>query len=241
MKIIFLGTSHGIAEKGRFRTSMILETKAFSYIIDLGAPTGTLMKNRGISFAAVRAAFITHMHSDHALNINEYVELCNWLDDERSLYLPEKDDITAVESWIYATHGEELYSRGKCILKNVNEGKFYADGNIAVTAIRTHHLKRGKSFAYMIEGEGKRVLFTGDLQESFADFPQIAREENFDVIVCELTHFDVGAALSALNSTKTKKIVFNHVRDDKAEVLKNCGEDIKFDYHIANDGDIIMV
>ena len=26
MKIHFLGTSHGIAEKGRFRTSMILET-----------------------------------------------------------------------------------------------------------------------------------------------------------------------------------------------------------------------
>lgn len=241
MKIIFLGTSHGIAEQGRFRTSMILETNSFSYIIDLGAPIGTLMKDRGISFESVRAAFITHMHSDHALNINEYIEWCNWLDEERSLYLPEKNDIKAVEDWIYATHCEELCARGKCVLKNVCEGKFYDDGNIAVTAIETHHLKRGKSFAYMVEGEGKKLLFTGDLQDSFANFPEIAREEDFDAIVCELTHFDVGNALSALNNARTKRIIFNHVRDDKIAALQSCGDTVKFNYHIANDGDIIMV
>ncbi len=241
MKIIFLGTSHGIAEKGRFRTSMVLETEAASYIIDLGAPIGTLMKNYGISFEKVRAAFITHMHSDHAININEYVGWCNWGDDKKSLFLPEKEDITAVENWIYALHGEELCAKGKCVIKSVNEGEFYNDKNIKVTAIETHHLKRGKSFAYMIEGEGKKLLFTGDLQDSFADFPQIAQKENFDSIICELTHFDVGDALSKLNGAKTQRIIFNHVRDDKIEALKNCGENVRFDYHIANDGDIVVV
>jgi len=241
MKVFFLGTSHGIAEKGRFRTSMLLETNEASYIIDLGAPIGTLMKNYGLTFKKVRAAFITHMHGDHASNISEYVDWCNFVDGNKSLYLPEKDDIRYVEDWIYAMHSEELYSKGNCILKNVELGEFYNDGNIKVTSIETHHLKRGKSFAYVVEGEGKRILFTGDLQDSFADFPIIAEEEAFDAVICVLTHFDVGEALFRLNNSKTKRIIFNHVRDDKMEMLKNSSEKVEFDYHIANDGDMIVI
>ena len=241
MKIVFLGTSHGIAEKGRFRTSMVLETEQASYIIDLGAPIGTLMKNHGISFTKVRAAFITHMHSDHAIDINEYAGWCSIFEEQRSLYLPEKEDIKFVEDWIYAMHSEESYARGKCILKNVEAGEFYNDGNIKVTAIETHHLKRGKSFAYMVEGEGKKILFTGDLQDSFSDYPQIAFEEEFDAIICELTHFDVGESLSKLNESKTRRIIFNHVRDDKIQALKDCSTDVRYDYHISNDGDTVII
>ena len=41
--------------------------------------------------------------------------------------------------------------------------------------------------------------------------------------------------------TYDKKIIFNHVRDDKTAILLKCRDKIKFDYHIANDGDIIEI
>ena len=241
MNIVFLGTSHGVSEKGRFRTSMLVRTQAGSYFIDLGAPIGTLLKNYAIPFEEVKAAFITHMHADHALSLIEYMECCNREKEERVLYLPEEEDIVSAENWMYTLHGEELYARGKCLLKYVKDGLFYNDGNVQISAIPTHHLKRGKSFAYIFCAEGKRVLFTGDLSDSFEDYPEIAMSEHFDAVVCELTHFDVESAMDKLNKTKTKKIIFNHIRDDKVVLLDNNREKIDFAYHLANDGDIIEI
>lgn len=241
MNIVFLGTSHGVSEKGRFRTSMLVRTEAGAYFIDLGAPIGTLLKNYSIPFKEVRTAFITHMHADHALSLIEYMECCNREKEERLLYLPEEEDIASAEKWMYVMHGEELYARGKCVLDYVKEGMFYDDGNVQITSFPTHHLKRGKSFAYIFCAEGKKILFTGDLSDSFVDYPEIAMTEDFDAVVCELTHFDVETALDKLNRTKTKQIIFNHVRDDKIELLKNSDQMVEFAYHLANDGDVIEI
>ncbi len=241
MKIVFLGTSHGISEKGRFRTSMLVCTEAGAYFIDMGAPIGTLLKNYSIPFSEVNAGFITHMHGDHAMSVIEYIELCSREQNVRPLYLPEAEDIQAVENWMYTLHGEELYERGKCKLEYVNDGLFYDDGNVQVSAIPTHHLKRGRSFAYIFCVEGKKVLFTGDLSDSFADYPEIALHDDFDAVVCELTHFDVEAALDKLNKTKTKKIIFNHVRDDKIKLIETNKAKIEFEYHLASDGDVVEI
>lgn len=237
MKIHFLGTSHGIAEIGRFNTCMLAEIHNVLYMIDMGAPFGTILKNKGMKFSDVRAAFITHMHDDHARNITEYLGLCNFDGIRCELYLPE--GLKAVEEWNYAMHCEESYSKGFCVLKEVSKGNFFDDGNLRVEAMPTKHLKRGVSYAYEFFAEGKRVLFTGDLSDNFDDFPKT--DKHYDLIVCELTHFDVSLALDALNKVKTEFIVFNHVRDDKIKMLCKCGNKVKFNYHIANDGDVISV
>lgn len=237
MKIHFLGTSHGIAEKGRFRTSMVSEVGESLYIFDLGAPVGTLMKNKDMDFVKIRAAFVTHMHSDHAIDIPEYMELCCWSEGERYLYLPEGKE--EAEHWNYALHGGELYESGGCRIETVKHGVFYDDGNITVEAIPTQHLKRGISYAYEVYVKGKRVLFTGDLTDSFSDFPDTGRR--YDAVICELTHFDVENALDTLNRVNSPIIVFNHVRDDKVKMLKGCADKIVFNYYIANDGDTIEI
>lgn len=177
------------------------------------------------------------MHSDHAIDIPEYMELCNWCEGKRYLYLPE--GIQAVEHWNYALHGEELYERGNCKLRMVQTGIFYDDKIITAEAFSTKHLKRGLSYAYEFCAEEKKVLFTGDLTDSFEDFPKTGR--HYDAVVCELTHFDVANALDTLNLIDTKIIVFNHVRNDKVQMLRDCGRNIKFNYHIANDGDSIII
>ena len=93
----------------------------------------------------------------------------------------------------------------------------------------------------MIEAEGKRILFSGDLSDDFSDYPQITEELDFDAVICELTHFSVENAIPKFNNTRTKRILFNHVRDDKVALLKKNQEKLKREYYITNDGDIIEV
>ena len=238
MKIIFLGTCHGSQEKNRYFTSMILETSGQMYLIDAGAPFLYLMKNMDIPYDKMKAGFITHMHSDHALQAYSYFMTC-----PGCLYLPEESDIKSMESLVHFMHEEWAYKHCvRCKLKSVHDGVFYDDGTIKVTAIPTKHLKSAaKSFAYMIEGEGRRVLFTGDLSTNFEDYPNVAEEYDFDAVVCELTHFSIDAAIPKLNRTRTKKMIFNHVRDDKVAILKDNEELLTLDYHIANDGDVIEI
>ena len=53
------------------------------------------------------------------------------------------------------------------------EGVIYDDGYLKVTAIPTKHCPPMHSYAFLLEGEGKRVVFSGDLSQFFRgnDFP----------------------------------------------------------------------
>lgn len=238
MKVYFLGTCHGLQEKGRYLTCMVLEVNDKMYLIDAGAPFVYILKNMDIiPSERLEAAFITHMHSDHALQAYSCVFNC-----KNALYLPEESDIQGMLDLIYYMHCEWAYEHQKhCEIKSVAEGMFYDDGNIKVTAVPTKHLARGKSFGYMIEGEGKRILFTGDLSDSFEDYPTITTEYDFDAVVCELTHFSVDVAIPRFNQTRTKRFLFNHVRDDKVALLTENSDKMEIDYYITNDGDIIEI
>ena len=41
--------------------------------------------------------------------------------------------------------------------------------------------------------------------------------------------------------TKTKKIIFNHVRDDKIKLIEANKEKIEFEYQLASDGDVVEI
>ena len=70
MKIRFLGTSHGAAEKDAKCTSVILETNGFFYIIDTGTCVNEYMMANALDTTKIRGIFITHMHEDHVGKIS---------------------------------------------------------------------------------------------------------------------------------------------------------------------------
>ncbi|MBR5152762.1 MAG: ribonuclease Z [Clostridia bacterium] len=237
MKIHFLGTCHGCQEKNRYLTCMVLEVNDAYYLIDAGAPFRYIMMNKDMPVEKFKAGFITHMHGDHAIHAYDFAVGCGHV-----LYLPEPEDIKSMEDLIYFMHCEWAYERfGKCAIKCVADGKFYQDENIQVTSIPTKHLARGKSFGYMIEAEGKRVLFTGDLSGTFEDYPKITEECDFDAVICELTHFEVETAMPKFNRTRTKQMIFNHIRDDKVALLKEHEQELTVPYSLTNDGDVFEI
>ena len=79
--------------------------------------------------------FITHLHPDHAFFVDETFE------SDILLYAPEKYENLNV---------------------SILEHKIELD-DFSITPVPTHHSKLVKSTAYLLEKDGKKILYTGDL------------------------------------------------------------------------------
>ena len=242
MKLTFFGTSHGHPERERFCTSVYFEHKGNGFFIDAGAPVIYLMKQKGIPYNSIRAMFITHMHGDHTADLPN---ICNnlWYHrdvDHWDIYLSDENAIAGLDAWTAAQYSGIGISKNKQIVPHVTtEGEIYNEYGIKVTAIRTEHVKNGElpSFAYMIEtDDGKKVLFTGDLAYDFHDFPKVAMEQEFDLVVSELVHLAPDKAAEILKDVKTRLMIFSHLGRSNVEKLEEHQIRFKFPHVIAKDG-----
>ena len=184
MKITFLGTSHGVPSAERFCSSTMIEIGEAVYLIDGGAPTGDLLIRNGISYDRIKAVFTTHIHGDHTLGMLGMLSLSNWKFRTSSYvtYMATEEGIEAFKRIIEVT--DSPLDESRLTMKLTTPGTFYDDGLLKVTAVPTRHMEAvGKpTYALILEAEGKRVVFTGDLHHGdAADFPQIAKEESSDL------------------------------------------------------------
>lgn len=236
MKITFLGTSHGAPELGRYCTSLFIEHNGYGFILDLGAPTEYLLKQKGFEMDKVKGIFITHMHADHVealTSVTKYFSVYN-TDAEADLFLPESEAVQPYKAWISCMH---INVPDRLRVNVVKEGVIYDKYGLRVTAIRTEHFSNEiPSYAYFFEADGKRVLFTGDLAYDYHDYPKILYTENFDLVVAELTHLSADKLWNIFDGTKTKMMIFSHIWPENAEYLGKNAVEFDFPYFVANDG-----
>lgn len=219
MKLIFIGTSHGVPEANRRCSSCILEVNGKSYLLDMGTQVVEDLRKRGIAIEDVRLAICTHPHGDHTDGLISFVDLINWYfrSADPLILLPDGRLIPPLRAWISATtEGKPL--RDDLRIETYREGVAYEDENLRLTAIRTKHCEN--AYAILIEAEGKKVLFTGDLCRPSVDFPQIAFETELDLLICETAHFSPDDCIPFFDKTKAKRILHTHINDGRwAEAL----------------------
>lgn len=222
MRIITLGTGHGDSTFSRFKSSNVYECRDGSlYMIDCGEPAEALLRRKGLKARDVRAVFITHMHEDHAGGLpgllKQVIKYPCGSEEPIRVFLPELSTLNALKAWMKA-----IYINADSPLLQFAQsdpGPIYEDENIAVTGIRTQHLKgHGGEFAsisYILDfkQEHKTVLHTGDLRGDFTDFPKIASERHFDVCITEATHHMPDAAVPTLEHCLFDRLILTHVYD----------------------------
>ncbi|MBE7062197.1 MAG: MBL fold metallo-hydrolase [Clostridia bacterium] len=222
MRIITLGTSHGNHTPGRFATSTLLEIGESCYMIDAGEPASGQMFRAGVPFKNLRAVFLTHMHDDHTSGLTALAKALHKYPTDgqhTDFYFAEEAAIAPFRAWLGAVHVKN--EEGLVQYHTTHEGAVYKDENISVTAIPTRHMSGGEpSFAYLIEADGKRMLFTGDLSPDFSDFPQ--NVGHLDVCVCEGTHYRPEFSMPILQKADIGKLIFNHLH----ELWIGDGEDV---------------
>ena len=249
MIIKTLGTSHGDPTDIRFNSSTLYEIGGSMYLVDCGEPCDALMIRGGRKPHEVRAVFVTHMHDDHVSGLSA---LCKEKNKYKSdfpmlVMLPEKEAIDAFKGFVAATHIR--HTGGTVEFDHIKPNTLtYDDGNIKVTSLRTNHVNHGQfpSFSYIIEGEEKKILHTGDLECDFSDFPKIALEENFDVCICELTHYDFEKAIPIFQKCHFKKLIFSHIgnnwhgKENEDRLYELCKQ-LPYPAILAFDGDEFQI
>ena len=208
MRIVFLGTSHGVPEAHQRCSCTMIEIGDRRYFIDMGTQAIEDLRDRNIDIDSVKGIFITHLHGDHTNGLISFVDLINWYfkTADPVIQFPEERAIPALWGWVCAIES----GRRDLKLEVVKEGLTYEDEAIRVTSFRTQHC--GVSYSYLVEAEGRRVLFTGDLsgRGPETDFPRQVLEEETDLVICEAAHFPATAYQNIFREGKVKKICYNH-------------------------------
>ncbi|MBE6650069.1 MAG: ribonuclease Z [Ruminococcaceae bacterium] len=243
MKIVFFGTSHGVPEPNRRCSSTMIETGGARYFIDMGTQSIEQLITRGIRPETIKACFITHMHGDHTNGLISFIDLCSWYfkDADPEFYLPGNTDksVEAIRNWISCV-GQEMRAFK---FGHVDDGFVYEDESIRLTAFRTKHTDA--SFSYLLEAEGKRVYFSGDLRSPLyldsplADIPVQEFDKGLDLAILELAHFDAPDKYYSLLKDKAniKAVCINHYSNihlqSAFELIKKLPEQKIF---LATDG-----
>lgn len=207
MKINFFGTSDGYPEKDRYCSCTVVTVNGKHYVIDAGLSLYSALLRHDYSPADVNGIFITHMHGDHASGLAEYVNLMIWgsrFAADPEICVPSMAGKLGLLSYAYAM------DKGRDVDVTVfREGKIFEDENVRITAYRTQHTDA--SFGFLVEGEGKRVYFTGDIRNDLADLPELLFNEPTDLVICESAHNRLPNVADKFNSMKTKQVIINHV------------------------------
>lgn len=239
MKITFLGTSHGCAEKNRFTSGTLIETSDYSYLLDAGAPVDALMLNEDKSFEKIRGIFITHMHNDHVANLSSMVtRLIKYnFNDDVVCYFPCKEGIEGFLNWLDVMSVPVDKVKETIKFDVTKEGVVFDNGDIKVLAKPTLHMGEDKkAFSYTFENDGKKVLFTGDMRGGFPEYTEIIGGEHYDLVVCEMAHSNLSDKAEMLKKTDTDRMIITHYSPKRMIGYEEVLKTFPFPTTISSDG-----
>lgn len=238
MTLRFIGTSDGYPEKDRKCSCTILTINGRHYVIDAGYSLYTALVQNDMLPQDVAAVFITHMHGDHSSGLIEYIAHMKWGRRHQlstDIFVPSQKGKYALEALA------EVMDPGKDVdLKVYSEGVIYSDDNVKVTACRTLH--GAETFGFLVEAEGKRIYFTGDMKGDISDMPTFVYEEKTDIIICESAHNKLFEIAHKLNKMQTNRIIVNHVaKKHSVDDFEKCKPLITKPFDLAYDGMVVSL
>ncbi len=180
--VALLGTKGGPAIRpgSTMPTSSLLCLGGERVVVDCGLGVTRGIVDQGMALADLRRIFITHLHSDHYLELGPLLHTA-WtagLKAEVAVWGPKG----LAEYWqgfllsMKADINLRIEDEGRPDLRNlvvihqIEEGTFFAAEGMKVSALRNIHPPLVDTFALRFEKAGKTVVFSGDT----AFFPPLA-------------------------------------------------------------------
>ncbi|EWG07440.1 MAG: hypothetical protein ASUL_05591 [Candidatus Aramenus sulfurataquae] len=232
MKITFLGTGSGASfGSRRMKSSILVESKGTKVLFDLG--TGANFKLEDIGKFDVDAIFVTHLHIDHVNGVFEHLvqRQVNGLPKVKVFSPPGFSRLL-----------RDFKELGNDVDAEVVESPLPRStiGDLQIYSVRACH--KIYAVSYVIKGEGKKVLYSGDTSEPCKEILDEAKDA--DLIIHEASclsgceKFGHTAIPTAISLFSSERLVLTHI---PAQKEKEIVEIVKDRVKLANDGMVIDV
>jgi len=193
-RLVLLGSKGGPALRpgGPWPTSSLLELGGRTIVVDCGLGVTRGLVDAGISLKALDLIFITHLHSDHILELGPLIHTA-WtagLATPVTVFGPPGTgrywqrfcEAMAFDIEIRIVDEGRPDIRDLIILEEFAEGSVLDERGLAITALRVDHPPVTDCFALRFEHDGMSVVFSADT----AFFPPLAGfAKGADILVHE--------------------------------------------------------
>ena len=199
MKFSILGSCSGTEPFiNRHHTAFTLTVDGQIYWFDAGEACSHTAHTMGLDLLRISDIFISHAHMDHVGG------LCNLLWTVRKLskvkkQLPYYGDLNVympnMATWqgvlTILQNSEGNYKNDYATLAHqIKEGVLLDSPKLRVTSLANSHLKpldgAPQSFSFLIEAEGKRIIYSGDVKDLSELTPWL--REGCDLLLMETGH-----------------------------------------------------
>lgn len=223
-------------------------------LVDCGDGFSQSYKASGLSYEALDAILLTHMHSDHVGGFSMFLQGL-WLERRTrplTVAVPAAG-IPALQAWLEATLLSPALFGFPIQWVPLAAGHAVEIAGVTVEPARTGHLDslREKlaaahpqscfeALAFGLSGVGKRVVHSGDIGAPADLEPLLGRP--VDLLTCELAHIELPELAAVLRHQRIRQAVFMHLgREfwaDRPVTLRRLAEALpETEVRVAVDGD----
>ena len=176
MKLYIFGSCSGTEPMpGRHHTAIAFEINGRIYWFDAGENCSYTAHLMGVDLLSVTDIFISHPHMDHVgglgnllWNIRKLttVKKCSTRFGDVTVHTPVMETFDGVLSILRNTEGNYACKHGT-IGHLIEDGVVFKNCDLTVTALHNTHLPpvdgAYRSFSFLIEAEGTRIIYSGDV------------------------------------------------------------------------------
>jgi len=173
MQAVILGSGVPFPDPERAGASTLVRTSAGDLLFDCGRAVLMRAAAVGASAAALRAVFLTHLHSDHITDFNDVITT-RWIMSLQPNPLPVVGPsgtatlVEATEAMLEPdiryriTHHDDLTWPPSAEVTECEHGTVLADGVVTVTAAPTDHAPVRPTVGYRVDDGDASVVIAGD-------------------------------------------------------------------------------
>ncbi len=173
MKVVVLGSGSPLPDPNRAGPATLVRTSVGDLLFDCGR--GVLMRAAGAATGAnaLRAVFLTHLHSDHITDLNDIITMrwaMSFQPNPLTVFGPvgTRSLVEATEAMLEPdigyrlAHHEDLTWRPTSEVTDVERGVVMEADGVRVTAAPTDHAPVRPTVGFRIEDGGRTVVIAGD-------------------------------------------------------------------------------
>jgi ribonuclease Z len=227
LRVVLLGSGSGPPVRlNQFGMSTLVEAGGMRLLFDCGRGATIRITQLGVPIASISRLFLTHLHSDHIVQIPDLL-LAGWTTG-RTLPLEvwgpagTREMMDALQrAYAFDIHmrrdvDEKDSGEGiRVVSQDIEEGTVFDREGLKVTAFLVDHGPVAPALGYRIDYRGRSVALSGDTRMSEN---LVRHATGVDVLVHEVVDA-VGARAASTNPARTETIIAHHTTPDQAGQL----------------------